>query len=455
MNRISVLLVSFMKRLRGEMGRALVRTFIARAIAMLGLLALTLVVGRLYGTSGMGVYALAQGVLLGAGILAKRGMDSALMRYVGQDYQSPNVLLFLRWAVTRSLVASLFALVVIFLGRSVFESVFGAEGVSRVLVGIALAVPAYVLGFLFSGFFKGVRMPATACLLENGSIALIAGVIIITLWAVDKAHSLDTIGYAYALAAWGVAIQGGWQLFRWCKFQPWWGRLSPIENDVTVSMFKDTASAFFVTQLASFMQSVLGVMIAGLMLTSSELGLFKSSQQMAILIGFVLIVINTVFPPRFASLYHQGKMQSLGRLARQGALLGSVIATPLLLMCLAFPAWVLDWFGEGFSEGSSLLRIIAIAQLVNVATGSVGFLLNMTGHERLMRNIALVCNALGLLMFFVFISLWEALGAALALAFVLIVQNLTALLFVWRKLGIWILPVPNILLWIGIKSERH
>jgi O-antigen/teichoic acid export membrane protein len=439
------------------MGQALIRTFVARAIAALGALALALVIGRLYGPEGMGVYALAQSLLLGAGTLARAGMDNALMRYVGQDHGSPYVLRYLRWASTRSLVISLIAAGVLWVGRYWFESIFDAAGLSGVLVGIALAVPAYTFGFLLSGFFKGIRMPATACLLENGSVALIAGLFILVWEWTESTDGLISIGYAYAVAAWLVALQGGCQVWRWCHRQPWWSARTESKvvlesKPVPLAQFTATSQAFFVTTLAGFMQSVLGVMIAGWLLSSAELGLFKSSQQTATLIGFILIVINAIFPPRFASLYHDRKIEALGRLARQGALLGVTVAAPLLLPCLVFPAWVLSWFGEGFRDGAPLLRIIALAQLVNVSTGSVGFLLNMTGHERLMRNIALICNAIGLLAFFILIPLFGALGAALALAFVLVVQNLVALLFVWRRLGIWTLPGANLLAIVGIKT---
>ena len=65
-------------RLNSEMGRSLIRTFVARGIAALGALALLVAAGRLYGPEGAGVLALAQSLLLGAGILARAGMLSLI-----------------------------------------------------------------------------------------------------------------------------------------------------------------------------------------------------------------------------------------------------------------------------------------------------------------------------------------------------------------------------------------
>jgi len=450
--------VSLKQRLRGDLALTLARTFTARAIAALGALGLMVVVGRLHGPAGVGVLALAQSFLLGAGLLSKSGMDNALMRYVGQDPDSHEVMRYFAWAVKRAMLSAFPVAFLLLLLRGYFESLFSSAGLAEMLIGVSLAVPFYVFGYLLSGFFKGVRKSATACLMENGAIALYAGGI---LWggmqfAPEISESLLMVGYAYLTAAILVAFQGGLQLWLWCRKQTWY--LHNAESDVVSrsqavekKQFFLTSRAFFAATFAGFMQNVLAVMLAGWLLISADLGLFKTSQQIGMLIAFILLVINAIFPPRFASLYHNGNMKGLSRLARLGAALGAVVAMPLVLVCLFFPVWVLGWFGSGFEGAAPLLRIIAVAQLVNVSTGSVGFLLNMTGHERLMRNIALTCNALGLGAFFVLISMLGAVGAAMALAFVLVCQNLVALFFVWRRLGIWTLPGPNVFALLGIR----
>lgn len=448
----------FMKRLRGDLALTLFRTFIARAIAALGALGLLLVVGRSYGPQGVGVLALAQSFLVGAGLLSKSGMDNALMRYVGQDPESRKVISYFLWAFKRAMLVALCVALVLLLSRSLFEHLFSSPGLAEMLIGISFSVPFYVFGYLLSGFFKGVHKSATACLMENGAIALYAGAIF---WGViyfkpEASESLATVGYSYLVAALLVASQGGIQLWLWCRFQPWWLEAKcKVPDDTVVSVTKEqfftTSRAFFAATFAVFIQNVLAVMLAGWLLINADLGLFKTSQQIGMLIAFILLVINAIFPPRFARLYHNGNMAGLSRLSRLGALLGLVVATPLVLVCLFFPLWVLSWFGPGFEGSAPLLRIIALAQLVNVSTGSVGFLLNMTGHERLMRNIALTCNALGLFAFFVLISLYGAIGAAIALAFVLVCQNLVALFYVWRRLAIWTLPCPNVFALLGIR----
>jgi len=436
------------KKLNSELAVTFLRTTMARGIAAFGGLMLAIVLGRLYGPAGVGAFALAQSIFLGAGILARYGMDNTLMRYVGQDYHSEAIITYLRWAIVKATLMSLVAAIVIFLLRTKMASWFNTPDLIDILLGISFAVPAFTLAFVLGGFMKGIRKPATACLLQHGSISLVATGVLFLINHITVV-SITNVGWAFAIAGWVVLIQGAWYYYNWLKTSTLHPDADPISHD----QFASSSKTFFIMSLAGFMQQVLSVLIAGWLLTSEDLGLFKSAERLALLINFILMVINAIFPPRFASLYREEDIIGLTSLARKSSLLGIGLAVPMLFLCLFFPELMLGLFGDGFTQAANLLQIIAIGQLINVATGSVGFLLNMTGYEKLMRNISLISNAFGLLMFFILIPLLGALGAALALSMVLILQNLIALIYVWRKLGIWMLPTPNFISWIATDQK--
>lgn len=429
-------------RLRGELFLSLCRTFVARGIAALGTLFLGVVLGRLYGADGVGVFALAQSVILGAGIIARFGLNGTLMRYVSQDNDSPNIPVYLRWSLVRSGGLSVAIGFLVWLLRAEVAAFFNSPALVEVLVSIALAIPAFTLSFVLAGFLKGVGMPARASLQENGSISLLAAGCIMVLFSMTQSHSLSQAGWGFCLAAWIVGGQGALQTWRWLRRHP--AVISVGPDDVTLPSRGDyfsTAHSFIVLNVSQFLQQVLSVMIAGAMLTHADLGLFKSAERVALMISFILLVINAVFPPRFARLFHQGKHGQLKRLAQQSSTVATLLALPAAVICFLFPEWVLGWFGDEFRQAANLLRIIAIGQLINVTTGAVGFLLTMTGREKLMRNISLVCSALGTASFFVLIPLFGATGAALSLMLVLVLQNVVAALVVWREMGIVMLPV--------------
>jgi len=414
------------------------------------------VLGRLYGPAGVGVLALAQSILLGAAVIGKYGMDNGLMKFVGQEQPHINTMQLLRWSVGISLRVNLAIALAIFFGRTILGNLFQNEYLNSVLIGIAIATPAFTLSYLLSGFFKGIQKPATACLLEGGAIALVAALLVSILNLIMPDNGLATIGAAYALAAWLVLFHGALRMFGWItNIEGIKNFKDESEDKLLRKKFHSSSHEFFVMDLANLVQTVISVLIAGLMLSSEELGLFKSSQQMAMLISFVLIVINAILPPRFAKLNHTGEYEELERLARKGASLGVLVASPLIIMCLFFPHSVLTLIGDEFSEAAPLLQLLALAQMVNLATGSVGFILAMTGHERIMKNIAWLSSVVGVLLLLVLIPPFGAMGAAVGVAVILVMQNLIAVFFVWQRLGVWILPFPNVLSLSGVPTRNR
>lgn len=427
--------------MQGELGLALARTFVARGIAAVGGVFLVVTLGRLYGAEGVGAFALAQSLYLGAGILSRYGMDHALMRYVGEDAKSEAIRKYLSWAMFNSLRLSVLAAGVIFLLHSKLVAFFEIPMLGQLLPIISFAIPPFTLAIVLGGFMKGIRKPATACLLENGIIALVtSGLLLVlnSLWPVG----ISNVGWAFTLAAWSVFGYGGWEAWRWFRTQ----ELDVSSKAQDYSDFKKSSNSFFLMSISGLMQNVLSIIIAGWLLNGSDLGLFKAAERLAMLIRFLLFVINAVLPPHFASLYRKGDPDALGMLVRKAAGFGLILASPLLLICVIFPQWALSFFGREFIEAAPLLRILAVAQVISVSTGSLTFLLNMTGNEQLMCNISLICSMAGLLSFLLLIPYFGALGAALALALTLVLQNLVAFVFVWRKLGIWALPRPKFFL---------
>ena len=419
------MIAKLLKSLKGELALALIRTFIARGVAAVGGIVLFIVLGRLYGAEGVGVFALAQSIYLGAGILARYGMDNALMRYVGQDPTASAVPVYLRWALTKSALLSTVAAVLVFLLRDRFALWFDAPMLGIVLPGIALAIPPFTVAFVLAGFMKGIRKPATACLLENGGIALVATLLVLLFDRISTA-GIVMAGWAMAVAAWLVFAQGLWQVRSYLNSKP----TSVNEQKVDSSAFNSSSNAFFAMSLAPFMQQTLFVLIAASYLTDKDLGLFKAAERIALLVSFILIVVNAVLPPMFARLYQLGKIEELLQLLKKSAVIGLVMASPLLSMCILFPAFVLSFYGSEFLAATPLLRIIALGQAINVATGSVGFLLNMTGNELLTRNICLLSNMFGLISLLILLQFRGVLGAAIALCLTLCIQNLASLYYV-------------------------
>ena len=160
------------------------------------------------------------------------------------------------------------------------------------------------------------------------------------------------------------------------------------------------------------------------------------ANRTAILISFTLLAVNSIAAPKFAALYKQGDTKALQKTVQQSAKLMTLSTGPILLLFLSIPNLIMEFFGPEFIEGTTALRILAIGQFVNVATGSVGYLLMMTGNERLLRNSLLAATLLYVTLNIILMPSFGLLGAAIATAISLVFQNLISAIFVWRRLGI-------------------
>lgn len=418
----------------------LFRTFMARGFAAVGSMMLVVVLGRLYGSVGVGVYALAMSLIEGAATISRFGMNGAVMRFVGRDLSSPSVPVYLRLITFRSLLFSTLFSVAIFLTRSLWADWFHSQQLGPMLVWFALATPAFTVAFVFAGFMKAVRKPATACLLQNGIISIIAAVLIGANQLLWHPKGLIVIGIAYAIAAWIVAVEGAWHCWHWFRhaYAPTTGH-EPIAR-IDYKAFRTSSSSFFVSDLSKLVTRVVSVWVAGIFLPTAEVGLFKAASQIANLVRFILTVINAILPPRFATLYHQGKHKALEQLARRGVHLGLAFAVVPCALCILAPGFVLGLVGKDFMRAQLLLQTLAAAQLINIACGSVGNLLNMSGHEALTRNVTFVCEACCVALIVALAPTIGIFGVALAVALNIVAKNFVYVYLTWTQLHVWILP---------------
>ena len=64
----------------------------------------------------------------------------------------------------------------------------------------------------------------------------------------------------------------------------------------------------------------------------------------------------------------------------------------------------------------------------------------MTGNQRVMRNIVLITNVANVALLVVLIDRMGVVGAAIAISFSAILQNLIAVWYVHKKLNFWVFP---------------
>ncbi len=406
------------------------KTAITRVFSALFAFLLTIIVARTTDSSIAGQFFFLFNLVSLTAIISQLGFDVALVKYNSiafnnDDVQQQNDNYVT--ALTKSLIFSLGAGVILFTAFYFFPNIVNQTNTPMFAVVLALlCVPFLVLGQTNSRVLQASKKVVSSLFALQLGVSLLMVLFIAAL----NHFNLRDINYylaALLLACTAVAITS---TLYWCHSEQY-RKPAKSPNAQLVA----TAKQVWIGSIFSNLLQWGSLVIAGFFIASSDLGLLAAAQRTSLLIGFVLITINFVVAPMFASLFKQGEMCKLRTLSRTACRVNIAAALIPVLICTLFPRFVMQLFGEEFASAAPLLVVLALGQLINVATGSVGFLLLMSGHERTMKYITICSGTISLILLMFLCQTHSVLGAAWAMAIGMAIQNLAALFFVKRYLG--------------------
>lgn len=421
-----------------DLDRTFARGSLAALLLRLGgtglVLLLQILIARILGASGYGAYALATSWITVLVLVATAGTDTAALRFVAA-YAGTGEWGLLRGFQRRALQISLITSILLAL---VFGSVAGLlrermdPELLPTLIAAACLLPTAVLLQVLAAFLRGLKSIVPALLPQSLlRPVLLAGTVLAFLaWRPDWLSAARLIGL-------DVAIHVALVLLLIVLV----ARRIPTDARTAKPVF--TSQHWFLTGLP--LVAITGIRVAmnradvimvGMFLETASAGFYAVAAQLATFVGFGLMAVNTIAAPLFAELHAKGDLQSLQRIARLGA--RATFAFSLLagggLLFLGNP--ILRLFGEGFLASYAPLAILISAQIVNSLSGSVGFLLAMTGHQRVAAWTTAASGLLNLGLNALLIPLVGLTGAAVATAVSITAWNLALIVLVRRRLEI-------------------
>jgi O-antigen/teichoic acid export membrane protein len=188
---------------------------------------------------------------------------------------------------------------------------------------------------------------------------------------------------------------------------------------------------------AGVINSHADLIMLGWIASNKDVGIYNVAVQGSALVTFGLLAANTVLAPQFSKLYAQGDITRLQKLVTKSARVILLFALPVALLLICAGGTIVLWlFGSNYTDAESALAILAAGQLINAGFGSVGYLLSMTGHERISARILWQTALLNVVLNAVMIPLYGPVGAAFASAISLAIWNMLLYREVHRWLGI-------------------
>ncbi len=231
-----------------------------------------------------------------------------------------------------------------------------------------------------------------------------------------------------ALAAFFLAT-GLWRRARKAAMQP-------AAPEYATGAWLRSAVPFALTSGLNVLGASLGVLMLAPMQGAQATGIFGIANAAAALIALPLIAINTPLAPAVTTVFSEGNKAKLQGLATKAARSAFLLCLPLALIYVLFGKYLLWVFGEEFTAGYTALVILTVGQVINAAMGSVGVLLQMTGHERDVALALAIAVAVNVAVNLALIPVWGVDGAAVGAAANIVLWNTLLAIRVFRKLGI-------------------
>ncbi|MCC9642365.1 flippase [Rhodopirellula sp. JC740] len=443
--------------------------FVLKVLSAIIAFAFNLVVARQLSHDDAGVFFLGLSLVIMLATFTRLGMDQAVTRLVAERIPERNwsgIRRCYRLSMILGLITSSVLAVVLMLGSGYLSKrVFQSE-LQPVLMVISVAIIPVALCMLHARFFQGLKQMVGLQLYQNLGPTLIYLSAIAVLWLsgsdtsnLNLSVGVLTLSYFVALAVavlhWRLSSEGE---FRHLDRSPELteSNVDPVSRSVvtdaadshtgaelekhhTIGMryLLATSLPLWGITVVAMMDRWFGQLVVGAWCDISQVATFNVALRLAMLISIVVMSVNSISFPTFASLHRQNKTDELRRSALLASWMTLAMGLPLALFVLIFPGWLLGFFGAEFREGIHVLRALAIGQVANVASGSVGGLLVMTGHQNVSLKIS-IGTAIGMIaLTLVLVPCLGILGAGIANALSVSVQMILCVVMVRYKLGFW------------------
>jgi O-antigen/teichoic acid export membrane protein len=402
------------------------------AVFVLASLGTNVLISRAFGARGasaLGVVTLATQLAFVGGAATRFGMDMAAVRRVAIDAgkgEPGRVRAVMARAAGIAAACSAVVAVAVFVASGALARAFapGAEA-GGAFRAAALALPFVALCQVYLGGTRGLKIMRHTLYVYWAGQPVAWIVLTLVGWTVSKTTATTVLAYALS---WLLATVAAWALWRretraFAPLPP-----EPGETRELVRYGAPRAPAALLSQLLFWTD----YFVVSRYVSTAELGVYAAAVRVAQALVLFLIAVNYMFSPFVADLHARGERDRLDGLYKALARWTLAGTIPLLLLLLVVPGPILLIFGSSFHSGTAALRILLIGQIVNVAVGSVGFILIMVGRTGWDLAVYAGSFALDLGMAFALAPHLGTKGAAVAQAVTLAVSNAARLWLVWR-----------------------
>jgi O-antigen/teichoic acid export membrane protein len=174
------------------------------------------------------------------------------------------------------------------------------------------------------------------------------------------------------------------------------------------------------------------ILMIGYFRPAADAGIYRAAAQISVLFVLILWAFNSIFAPMIAELYYKRDLKMAHQLFKISTKWVTCLSLPPFLVIAFAPHELMGvLFGKDYITGALALVVLSSAQLFNAATGPVGSVLVMAGHQNVWLVNTVVAALVNIALNVIFIPHMGILGAAIATAASVVLLFLLGLIEAW------------------------
>ncbi|UWR35725.1 oligosaccharide flippase family protein (plasmid) [Sulfitobacter sp. W027] len=436
---------------------AAVRRLGGQTTIVMGGTAFTFIVGfpfqiylaRELGAAGLGLVGIAEALVMTVSGLLGLGLAPLAVRYI-PEYLVSGASRAIRQLIILGLtlltgLGAIGALLLVPLASVLPQAVGITQEMMDLLVILSILLPISMISFFIAQALRGFQ-EIWMVVLSTSFLALLIKVILT--FFLFNANGASPQNYAWAM----VGSQGVAILPMTLKL---WRLASTLPQEATpLPLSWRAMTSFAGTNYASgALNALVGNLdriVIGALLGPSGVGVLMVARQLQQFPTVFHQVVLTVVSPVFARLKAAGDVLGL---AHQLHLANDWIlrmAAGLIIVLAVLADHILGLYGPDFAaQGTPLLLLMIATVLLNLGTGPVGILLNMTGLHVVLFRVVVITSVTTFAAYFLFIPVLGVSGAGLAVLVGTAINKGGAIWLVKKRLGIswydrrfrgWVIP---------------
>jgi O-antigen/teichoic acid export membrane protein len=178
----------------------------------------------------------------------------------------------------------------------------------------------------------------------------------------------------------------------------------------------------------------LDILLVGALLTRYAAGVYGAVSKLAVVGTFALEGTRLAIAPQLSALLARKERARTADLYQSATRWLMMASWPVYVIFIIFPAVVLGIFGHRYATGAASLVVLSLAMLVSLGTGNVTVVLLMGGKSSWNVLNALSALTVNVVLNLVLLPHLGILGAAIAWAASIVLDNLAAVIEVWLLL---------------------